>query len=101
MWTILIQYMTEGAFFKLEEKIKFSLNCEHVMYDPKHKKGQVIVEKTNFHEIRNRLRDHLIISVKYLDPEDVREFNTSPKVSQKMVIQARTTPFIAREWHRF
>ena len=37
VWTILIQYMTEGALFKLEEKIKVFLDCEHVIYDPQSK----------------------------------------------------------------
>ena len=33
-WTIVVNYVSEGAFFKLEENIKASLKTDHVIYDP-------------------------------------------------------------------
>lgn len=80
-WTILLKYMSEGAFFKLEQRIKITLATEHVIYDPIRKTVRILVSKHQFHEQRNLLKSNLATWVQELDPDDVKEFNTTPEVS--------------------
>ena len=80
-WTILMKYMSEGAFFKLEQRIKITLATEHVIYDPIRKTVRILVSKHQFHEQRNLLKSNLATWVQELDPDDVKEFNTTPEVA--------------------
>ena len=73
--------MSEGAFFKLEQRIKITLATEHVIYDPIRKTVQILVSKHQFHEQRNLLKSNLATWVQELDPDDVKEFNTTPEVA--------------------
>lgn len=81
IWTIVIQYMSEGAFFKLEDKIKALPSIEHVIYDPRAKKARVLVPRSSFHHQRDLIKDQLKKWTTELDPEDTREYNSHPEVS--------------------
>jgi hypothetical protein len=81
IWTIVLQYMSEGAFFKLEENLKSLPSVEHVIYDPVGKKARVLVPKPSFHHQRETIKEKLKNWVKDLDPDDTREFGASPEVS--------------------
>lgn len=81
LWTIVIKYMTEGAFFKYEERIQDTLKVEHIIYDPFSKKARVLVPKSDFHQKMNILKVQLKKWTTLLDPEDVREFESVPEVS--------------------
>jgi hypothetical protein len=80
-WTILMKYMSEGAFFKLEQRIKHTLTTEHMIYDPMRKTLRILVSKKQFHERRNLLKNNLPMWIQDLDPDDVKEFNTAPEVA--------------------
>jgi len=81
IWTIVIQYMSEGAFFKLEDKLKSLPLVEHVIYDPAGKKARVLVPKSSFHIQRETIKEQMKHWVKDLDPDDTREYGSSPEVS--------------------
>ena len=81
IWTIVLQYMSEGAFFKLEENLKSLPSVEHVIYDPVGKKARVLVPKTSFHSLRETIKEKLKNWATDLDPDDTREFAAPPEVS--------------------
>jgi hypothetical protein len=80
-WTILIKYMSDGSFFKLENSIKLALSADHIVHNPITKTARVLVPKKHFHERRDTLKTQLATWIGDLDPEDTREFNTPPEVS--------------------
>jgi hypothetical protein len=81
IWTIVIQYMSEGSFFKLEEKFKALPSVEHVIYDPAGQKARVLVPKSTFYCQRDALKAKLKQWVSDLDPDDIREWGIPPEVS--------------------
>ena len=80
-WTIKINYVSEGSFFKLEEVIKEALKIEHVIYDTEHYIMRVLVPKAKFDTYRSQLKDDLQKWSLKLDPEDTRLFNSDPEVA--------------------
>jgi hypothetical protein len=80
-WTILLNYITDGAFFKLEHKVKQLLETDHVIHDAIKKKAKILVNKQKFYDDRKKLRAHLTKWNEELDPDDIRECNTPPEVS--------------------
>lgn len=81
MWAIMINYVSEGAFFKLEEKIKLSTGSEHVIYMEKANKIKIMVHKNKFESVRLELKEDLLIWASDLDPEDTREYDTNPEIA--------------------
>jgi hypothetical protein len=81
IWTILIKYMSDGAFFKLEQQIKHSLSVEHVIHEPKTKTARILVPKKEFSAQRKLLKDKMTSWVQDLDPDDTKEYNTPPEVA--------------------
>jgi hypothetical protein len=45
IWTIVIKYMSKGAHFKLEDRIKSELQTEHVIYNPLQKQTHVLLDR--------------------------------------------------------
>ena len=80
-WTIVVNYVSEGAFFKLEEKIKASLKTDHVIYDPTTCTMKILVPKNSFSTLRNELKSELQNWCIDLDPDDTRRFDTNPEVA--------------------
>jgi hypothetical protein len=78
---IVLNYITDGAFLKLEHKIKQLLETDHVIHDAIKKKAKILVKKQQFYDNRKKLRAHLTKWNEELDPDDIRECNTQPKVS--------------------
>jgi hypothetical protein len=81
IWTIVIQYMSEGSFFKLEEKVKALPSIEHFIFDPAGQKARVLVPKSKFYVQRDVLKTQLKQWVYDLDPDDIREWGIPPEVS--------------------
>ena len=80
-WTIVVNYVSEGAFFKLEEKIKASLSADHVIYDPNKCTLKILVPKSSFSLLRNKLKSEIQQWCTDLDPDDTRCFDTYPEVA--------------------
>jgi hypothetical protein len=49
-----IKYMTDGAFFKLEHKIKMTLESDYVIHDAIKKIAKVLVNKHQFQALRKK-----------------------------------------------
>jgi hypothetical protein len=47
-WSFLINYVSEGSFFKLEHKVKQALLIDHIIYNPVNKTMKVLVAKKLF-----------------------------------------------------
>jgi hypothetical protein len=80
-WTIVVNHITDGSFFKLEHKIKALLETNHVIHDAIKKTAKVLVNKQNFYEDRKKLKVHLAEWNAELDPDDIRECNIVPEVA--------------------
>ena len=80
-WTIVVNYVSEGAFFKLEENIKASLKTDHVIYDPTTCTMKILVPKNSFSALRNELKSELQNWCINLDPDDTHRFDTNPEVA--------------------
>jgi hypothetical protein len=81
IWTILIKYISDGAFFKLEQPIKHTLSVEHIIHDPKTKTARILVTKKDFSNHRKLLKEKMATWVNDLDPDDIKEHNTPPEVA--------------------
>ena len=80
-WTIKVNYVSEGAFFKLEDRVKTSLLVEHVTYDSVNQAMRILVPKAKFNTYRAQLKENLQKWSCTLDPDDTRLFDTNPEVS--------------------
>jgi hypothetical protein len=69
-WSFLINYVSEGSFFKLEHKVKQALLIDHIIYDPVNKTMKVLVARKLFDQSRELLRHNLQKWCQELDPED-------------------------------
>ena len=61
--------MSEGAQFKLEDKIKKEMQVQHVIYNPIKQQTQVLVNKKEFYNKREQLKVAMTTWTKNLDPE--------------------------------
>ena len=73
-WSFVINFMSEGSFFKLEDKIKAAVHTDHVIYDPMQKTTKILTTKILFDESRDIIRNELKNWSTLLDPEDTRQF---------------------------
>jgi hypothetical protein len=80
-WTIKVNYVSEGAFFKLENLVKTSLGVDHVTYNPEQHVMRILVQKSKFNASRATLKENLKDWSSTLDPDDTRLFDTNPEVS--------------------
>jgi hypothetical protein len=80
-WTVVVNHITDGSFFKLEHKIKALLETDHVIHDAIKKMAKVLVNKQQFYEDRKKLKAHLAEWNAELDPDDIRECNIAPEVA--------------------
>lgn len=80
-WKILINYVSEGAFFKLEGALKESLHVQHITHNPINHTMTVLVPKSQFDQVRAQLKVELQNLSVTLDPEDTRLFDTNPEVA--------------------
>jgi hypothetical protein len=80
-WSFLINYISEGSFFKLEDVVKKAIQTEHIIYDPLQKSMKVLTSKTSFDQSRDIVRKGLQQWCKILDPDDIRLFDTYPEVA--------------------
>jgi hypothetical protein len=96
-WVIKIKYMSDTAFFRLENLIKDTLQIEHVIHIPIRNKCKILVLRQTFHIKRNELRVNLSKWNQHLDSEDIRECGSLPEVctSVKMTILMMKAPFLA------
>jgi hypothetical protein len=58
-WVIKIKYMSDTAFFRLENMIKDTLNVEHVIHIPIRNECKILVSRQTFHSKRNELKENL------------------------------------------
>ena len=83
-WTIVVNYVTDGGFFKLEDKIKALPFAEHVIHDAVSRKVRVLVSKSSFHQLRGELKIKLANWVSDLNPEDVRLYGCDWEIAHIM-----------------
>ena len=83
-WTIVVNYVTDGGFFKLEDKIKALPFAEHIIHDAVSRKVRVLVSKSSFHQLRGELKIKLANWVSDLDPEDVRLYGCDWEIAHIM-----------------
>jgi hypothetical protein len=72
--------MSEGAQFKLAEKVRAALQIERVIHNPFDKKTKVLVKKQDFKK-RYMIKASLEKRIEDIDPDDVRECGTPPEVA--------------------
>ena len=46
-WAFIVNYVSEGIYFKLEEQIKMLLNTEHTIFNPIDKSLKIIIPKNS------------------------------------------------------
>jgi hypothetical protein len=80
-WVIKIKYMSDTAFFRLENMIKDSLQIEHAIHIPIKNECKILVSRQTFHIKRNELKANLAKWNQHLDSEDVRECGSLPEVA--------------------
>ena len=80
-WSFMINYVSEGCFFKLEDKVKQTLNTDHIIYDPIQKTMKILIAKKLFDQTREKARHNLQKWSQELDPDDIRQFDTTPEVA--------------------
>jgi hypothetical protein len=80
-WKILINYVTEGAFFKIEGALKELLKIQHIIHNPINHTMTVLVPKSQFDPVRAQIKVELQNLSATLDPEDTRLFDTNPEVA--------------------
>ena len=80
-WSFQINFISEGTFFKIEEKIKQAIKSKHVIYDPIQKTIKVLTSKKSFDQSREKVREGLQQWCQELDPDDIRLFDTYPEVA--------------------
>ena len=80
-WSFMINFISEGSFFKLEDGIKQAIKTDHVIYDPQKKTMKVLTSKNSFDQSRETIREGLQQWCQALDPDDIRLFDTYPEVA--------------------
>ena len=80
-WSFTVNYVSEGSFFKLEDRIKASINVEHIIYDPTQKSMKILVHKKHFDTARKHLKEKLCQWKEVLDPDDIRQFEKYPEIA--------------------
>jgi hypothetical protein len=80
-WVNKIKYMSDTAFFRLENMIKETFQVDHVIHILTQNECKVLVTRQTFHSKRNELKVNLAKWIKHLDSEDVRESGSSPEVA--------------------
>ena len=80
-WSFVINFVSEGSFFKLEDKIKEAVHTNHVIYDPLQKTMKILTTKKLFDASRDIIRKELKNWCQSLDPEDIRQFDTEPELA--------------------
>jgi hypothetical protein len=80
-WKILVHYVSEGTFFKIEGALKALLNIQHITHNPRNHTMTVLVPKSQFDQTRAQVKVELQNLITTLDPEDTRLFGTDPEVA--------------------
>jgi hypothetical protein len=80
-WSFLINYVSKGSFFKLENKVKHALHIDHIIYDPVNKTMKVLIAKKLFDQSREIIRHSLQKWCQELDPDDTRHLHTLPEIA--------------------
>jgi hypothetical protein len=80
-WVIKIKYMSDTAFFRLENMIKDTLQIEHVIHIPIRNECKILVSRQTFHIKTNELKVNLAKWNQHLNSEDVRECGSLPEVA--------------------
>ena len=80
-WAFIVNYVSEGIFFKLEEQIKMSLNTEHTIFNPIDKSMKIIIPKKQFDSARDKFKEKINDWCKTLDPDDTRQFERIPEIA--------------------
>jgi hypothetical protein len=80
-WVIKIKYMSDTAFFRLENMIKEALQSDHVIHIPILNQFKILVLRQTFHSKRNDIKVNLAKWIQHLDSEDVRECGSLPEVT--------------------
>jgi predicted patatin/cPLA2 family phospholipase len=58
-WSFLINYVSEGSFFKLENNVKQALLIDHVIYNPVNKTMKVLIVKKLIDQSQEIIRHSL------------------------------------------
>jgi hypothetical protein len=66
IWSFRVNYVSEGSYFKLEDRIKASINVEHIIYDPTRKSIKILVQKKHFDTARKHLNEKLLKNIQKL-----------------------------------
>jgi hypothetical protein len=80
-WKILINNVTEGAFFKIEGALKELLKIQHIIHNPINHTMTVLVPKSQFDPVRAQIKVAFQNLSVTLDPEDTRLFDTNQEVA--------------------
>ena len=80
-WSFMINYVSEGCFFKLKDKVKQALNIDHIIYNPIQKTMKILIAKKLFDQTREKAQNNLQKWSLELDPDNTRQFDTSPEVA--------------------
>ena len=80
-WSFQINFISEGSFFKLEDKVKQAMQTDHVIYNPLKKTMKVLTSKNSFDQSREIVRAGLQQWCQILDPDDTKIFDTYPEVA--------------------
>jgi hypothetical protein len=78
-WVIKIKYMSDTAFFRLENMIKDTLQIEYAIHIPIRNECKILVSRQRFHLKRNELKVNLAKWNQHLGSEDVRECGSLPE----------------------
>ena len=80
-WSFIVHYVSEGTFFKLENRIKTEMSIEHIIYDPTNKTMTIITAKKDFDKARDFFKANIEAWSQSLDPEDTRQFGMIPEIA--------------------
>jgi hypothetical protein len=80
-WAFIVNYVSEGIFFKLEEQIKMSLNTEHIIFNPIDKSMKIIIQEKQFDSAQDKFKEKINDWCKTLYPDDIRQFERIPEIA--------------------